>query len=44
MMEHLDQEELEAFKEAFDSFDWNNNGKVSSTYLQEVINLFYYWS
>ena len=39
MTEHLDQEELEAFKEAFDSFDWSGNGKVSSTHLQEVTNL-----
>ena len=34
MTEHLEKEELEAFKQAFDAFDWNHNGKVSSAHLQ----------
>ena len=34
MVNHLDQEQLQSYKEAFDSFDSNQNGKVSSNHLQ----------
>ena len=34
MVDHLEQDQLQSYKEAFDSFDWNHNGKVSSTQLQ----------
>ena len=34
MVNHLDQEQLQSYKEAFDSYDSNHNGRVSSTHLQ----------
>ena len=34
MVDHLEQDQLQSYKEAFDSFDWNHNGKVSSANLQ----------
>ena len=34
ILNHLDQEQLQSYKEAFDSFDSNQNGKVSSNHLQ----------
>ena len=34
MVEYLEQDQIQAFKEAFDSFDSNDNGKVSSHSLQ----------
>ena len=30
MVEYLEQDQIQSFKEAFDSFDSNDNGKVSS--------------
>lgn len=34
MVKDLEQEQLQSYKEAFDSFDSNHNGKVSSNHLQ----------
>ena len=28
-IDHLEDEEREAYLEAFESFDWNDNGKIS---------------
>ena len=33
-LEHLDQDQLQSYKEAFESFDSNHNGKVSSSNLK----------
>ena len=30
----LDPDEYKSYKESFDAFDWNNNGKISYTSLQ----------
>ena len=37
MVNHLDQEQLQSYKEAFDSYDSNRNGRVSSNHLQVEI-------
>ena len=34
MVNHLEQEQVQSYKEAFDSFDSNHNGRVSSSHLQ----------
>ena len=39
MVEYLEQDQIQSFKEAFDSFDTNDNGKVSSHYLQVCLTL-----
>ena len=33
-LNHFDQELLQSYKDAFDSFDSNHNGRVSSSHLQ----------
>ena len=39
MVEYLEQDQIQSFKEAFDSFDTNDNGKVSSQYLQVCLTM-----
>ena len=39
MVEYLEQDQIQSFKEAFDSFDTNDNGKVSSHYLQVCLTI-----
>ena len=34
----LDPDEYKSYKESFDAFDWNNNGKISYTSLQVIFN------
>ena len=33
----LDPDEYKSYKESFDAFDWNNNGKISYTSLQVAL-------
>ena len=37
MVDHLDQDQLQSYKEAFVSFDSNHNGKVSSSNLKVIL-------
>ena len=34
----MDPDEYKSYKESFDAFDWNNNGKISYTSLQVKFN------
>ena len=34
----MDPDEYKSYKESFDAFDWNNNGKISYTSLQVIFN------
>ena len=37
MVDHLEQDQLQSYKEAFESFDSNHNGKVSSSNLKVIL-------
>lgn len=37
MVEYLEQDQVQSFKEAFESFDYNDNGKVSLHCLQALM-------
>ena len=51
MVEYLERDQIQSFKEAFDSFDSNDNGKVSShclqvhivEYFNEIWTSDFYW-